>query len=127
MAIAVQTVAERIKPLEGSITRKGTLGATTVAGQPVTLQSDGFWDPTDTSAAQLTVAIAVQGGAAAEEIDLVMYGPVSSITGGTPGLLVYGSDTAGGVSETAGTKTTIIGYNRSATVLFVQPQIVSLS
>ena len=58
---------------------------------------------------------------------MVVHGPVSSITGGTPGLLVYGSDTAGEVSETAGTKDTIIGYNESATVLFVQPQIVDLS
>lgn len=127
MAIAVQTVAEKVKPLEGAIVRRGTLGATTTAGQPVTLQSDGKWDPTDTSTAQVTVRIAVQGGADGEVVDMVVHGPVSSITGGTPGLLVFGSDTAGEVSETAGTKDTVIGYNESATVLFVQPQIVDLS
>lgn len=127
MAAAHDTVAEHIKPLNGSIVRRGTLGATTLAGQPVTLQSDGFWDPTDTSTAQLTVAIAVEGGGAGDAVDLVTYGPVVCMTGATPGTLIFGSDDAGAFAESVGTKDTIIGYAESATVLFVRPQIIDLS
>lgn len=127
MAAAHDTVAEHIKPLEGSLLRRGTLGATTLAGQPVTLQSDGYWDPTDTSTAQLTVAIAVQGGVAGDRVDLVTYGPVVCMTGATPGTLIFGSDTAGAFAEAVGTKDTVIGFAETATVLFVQPQIIDLA
>jgi hypothetical protein len=127
MAATHDTNAEHIKPLEGAIIRRGTLGATTLAGQPVTLQSDGYWDPTDASAAQVTVAIAVQGGVAGDRVDLVRYGPVVCFTAATVGALIYASDTAGAFAEAAGTADTIIGYAESATVLFVQPQIITLS
>ena len=128
MAIARQTTASKVTPLKATeiISRRGTLGATVAAGELVTLQSDGKWDPMNTAAAQLTAGVAVQAGVDGDTVDIVRYGAVTSITGGTPGALVYGSDTAGEPSETAGTKTTIIGYVDSATVLFVQPQIVSL-
>ncbi len=131
MAIGIQTDSTKIKP-QGSgpykaFIRKITLGGTVTAGSPVTLQSDGKWDDSDASAAQLTVGIAVQGGADTEGVDIVTYGPINNITGGTPGALVYTSDTAGELSETAGTKSTIIGYVETATILFVCPQIVDLS
>lgn len=127
MAIARDTTAANIKPLEGSIVRRATLGTTVSAGELVTEQSDGYWDPTDTSAAQLTVAIAVQGGVVGDVVDLVVFGPVKCLTGATPGSLVYGSDTAGEPSATAGTKGLVAGYAESATVLFVQPQIIDFS
>lgn len=129
MAAAIDTNAEHIKPLlnRGCKTFRGTYGATVTPGQPVTLQSDGYWDPTDTSAAQLTVAIAVKGGVAGDEDDLVDSGPVVCMTGATPGTLIYGSDTAGGIGETAGTKGLVIGYAEDATILVVKPQIISFS
>lgn len=127
MAAAIDSVAEHIKPLEGAQLRRGTLGATTGAGMPVTLQADGYWDPTDTSTAQLSVAIAVQGGVAGDRVDLVTGGPVLCMTGATPGTLIFGSDTAGGIGEAVGTKDTIIGFAETATILFVQPQIIDLS
>ncbi len=127
MAIALQGTAGSIKALRDAVVRPTTLGATVTAGAPVTLQSDGYWDHTDTSTAQLTVRIALEAGVVGDVIPAAVRGPVSNITGGTPGALVYGSDTAGGISETAGTKSLIIGYNESATVLFVQPQLVDLS
>jgi len=127
MAAAVDSVAEHIKPLEGATVRRGTLGATTSAGMPVTLQSDTYWDPTDSSTAVLTVAIAVQGGVAGDRVDLVFAGPVLCMTGATPGTLIFASDTAGGLGEAVGTKDTIIGFAETATILFVQPQIIDLS
>jgi hypothetical protein len=41
--------------------------------------------------------------------------------------LIYASDTAGEPSESAGTKDLVVGYAESATVLFVQPQIIDFS
>ncbi len=104
MAIARDTTAANIKPLVGAINRRVTLGATVSAGEAITLQSDGYWDPTDASTAQLTVRIAIQGGVVGDEVDSVTYGPVKNITGATIGGLVYASDTAGELVQTAGTK-----------------------
>lgn len=127
MAAARDTVAEHIKPLEGALLRRGTLGATTAAGEIVALQSDGFWDPAIGTGVVLTAAVAVQGGVAGDRVDLVRHGAVNCLTGATIGGLIYISDTLGEPSETAGTKSTIIGYAESATVLYVQPQIVNLT
>jgi hypothetical protein len=129
MAATVETIAEHVKPLEGSLSRRYTCGSTIVAGQPVTLAADGFIDPSDASDATLSFCkgIAVQGGAAGERIDVVTFGPVVCMTGATVGALIYVSDTGGALSETAGTKSTIIGQADAANILFVNPQPVSLS
>jgi len=121
------TIGTDIKPLGGAIIRRGTLGATVTKGHPVTLQSDGYWEHTDTDTAQITVAVAGEGGAVGERVDLVTHGPIQCLSGATPGTLVYGSDTVGTYDDAAGTKSTIIGYAESATVLFVLPQIVDLA
>ena len=127
MAFGRLTTAELIKPLTGATVRRGTLGATTLAGELVTLQADGKWDPSNTSAAQLTVGVAIQGGADGDVVDIVRHGPVNCMQEATPGGLIYASDTAGEPSESAGTKTTIAGYAETAAILFVQPQIDDLS
>lgn len=127
MAIARDTTAKNIKPLEGAVLRRVQLGATTAAGELITEQSDGKWDPTNTGAAQLTVAVAIQGGADTEYVDAVFFGPVKCLTGATPGTLVYGTDTAGEPGAAAGTKGLVAGFAESATVLFVQKQIIDFS
>lgn len=127
MTAITKAAAANVKPLEGAIVRRGTLGATVTAPSPVTLQSDGKWDGTNTSAAQLTVAIAVQSGVDGTEVDLVVYGPVVALSGATIGALVYGSDTAGAFDDAVGTKDLKIGYAETATVLFVDPQIIDFS
>lgn len=127
MAAVTKAAAADVKPLEGAILRRGTLGATVTAPSPVCLQSDGKWDGLDTSAAQLTVAVAIQSGVDGDEVDLVTWGPVVATSGATPGALVYGSDTGGAFADAAGTKSTIIGYSETATVLFVAPNVVDLA
>ncbi len=117
-----------IKPLRGALIRKITLGGTVTKGSPVTLQGDGKWDDTDTtSTAPLTVAIAVQGGVETDVVDGVIYGPVQCISGATPGVLAYGANIAGTLDDAVGTKSFVVGYVESATVLFVRPQIISFS
>lgn len=127
MAIGRDGTAANIKPLDGAIVRRGTLGATTVAGEIVEMQTDGYWDPAVATGVVMNGAIAVQGGAAADVVDLVVFGPVKCLTGATPGAIVYVSDTAGEPDETAGTKSAVIGYAESATVLFVNFQTVAFA
>ena len=130
MAIARDTTAANIKPLEGSIVRRFTAGAAIAAGELVSIMADGNVDPTDTSAfvgAQI-VGVAIQAAAAAaDKVDVVTYGPCKCITGGTPAAIVYGSDTAGEPSESVGTKDSIAGFVEAATILFVRPRLIDLS
>jgi hypothetical protein len=127
MAAARDTTNANIKPLEGAIVRKVQAGATIDAGELITLQSDGKWDPTATTAAQLTVRVALQDAVDGDYIDSVVFGPVKNMTGATIGALIYASDTAGELGETAGTKDLVVGHAESATVLFVQPQIIDFT
>lgn len=127
MAASRDTTASNIKPLPGSIVRRATIGAEVAAGEVVTLQSDGKWDPCNTGAAQLTAAVALKAGVDTDLIDVVTHGPVKNLLGATPGGLIYGSDTPGELSESGGTKDLVIGYAESATVLYVQPQIIDFA
>ena len=123
MAIARDTTAKNIKPLQGAVVRRYTTGAAVAAGEIVSMQSDGFVDPADTtSAAQTVVGIALKAASAAGQvIDVVTYGPVKAITGGTPGATLHATDTAGEPGESAGTNAGVAGYVESATIAFVRP------
>ena len=124
MALARTTAAnsELVKPLGGAIIRRYTAGATVLPGEVVSMQSDGFVDPADTtSAAQQVTGIAIAGGVITETIDVVTHGPIVCVTGGTPGTTVHASDTAGEPAESAGSNVGILGYVEQATVLFVRP------
>ncbi len=125
--MAAITIGTDIKPLAGAVTERVTLGDTVTKGHPITLQSDGFWDHTITTAAELTVAVAVQGGAVGDEVDVVTSGRIQCLSGATIGALVYGSDTAGAYDDAAGTKSLIIGYAWDATTLMVKSQLVDLA
>lgn len=127
MAAITKASAANVKPLEGAIVRRGTLGATVTAPSPVALQSDGKWDGLDTSTAQLTVGVALQSGVDGDEIDICFFGPIVALSGATIGSLVYGSDTTGAFDTAAGTKSTIIGFAETAAVLFVKSEIVDLA
>lgn len=127
MAIARQTDASRIKPHRNAVVIQGVVGATIAAGEAVSLQSDGYWDPAIATGVILNGGIAVQAGAVGDTIDIVALGGVECVTGATPGAAVYVSDTAGEPAETAGTKSFVIGYALSATALLVVPQTVAFS
>lgn len=125
MAIARDTTAANIKPLTGAIVRRVTLGATTEAGEAISLQSDGKWDPAIATAVVSTAAVALQAGVDGDKVDAVFFGPVLCLTGATVGGIVYVSDTAGEPAQTAGTKSAVLGFAESATVLFVNFQTVA--
>jgi len=130
MSIARDTTAANIKPLQGSIVRRYTAGAAIAAGELVSMMADGNVDPTDTSAftgAQIVGVAIAAAASAGDAVDVVVYGPVNCLTGATVAAIVYGSDTAGEPSESAGTSDVIAGFNESATVLFVRPRLIDLS
>jgi len=127
MAATRDTTNEHIKPLEGAIVQKVQAGAAIDAGELITLQSDGKWNPTDTSSAQLTVAVALQDGSDTTWLDAVVFGPVKCLAGATVGALIYATDDAGEPGESAGTADLVVGYAKTATVLFVQPQIIDFT
>ena len=118
-----------IKPLAGHIIRRVVLGGTVTKGDPISQQTDdGFWDMADGDAAMLNVAVAAQGGSSGDTIDAVMLGPIQCLSGATPGVLVYPSDTEGAFDDGVGaTKKTGIGFVEAATILFVLPQIVDFT
>ena len=125
MAIARDTTADNIKPLNGAIIRRFTAGAAVAAGEIVSMQSDGYVDPANTtSAAQKVMGVALQPATAANQvIDVVVFGPVVCVTGATPGATIHASDTAGEPAESAGTNGGITGIAESATVVFVRPEV----
>jgi len=125
MTIARDTTADNIKPLNGAIIRRFTAGAAVAAGEIVSMQSDGYVDPANTtSAAQKVMGVALQAASAAGQvIDVVVFGPVVCVTGATPGATIHASDTAGEPAESAGTNGGITGIAESATVVFVRPEV----
>ena len=126
MATARDTTAEHIKPLEGAIVRRFTAGAAIAAGELVSMSSDGYIDPSDSTAAKnYVLGVAIQAAAAAgARVDVVVCGPVVCLTGATPGGLQYNSTTAGEPLETVAGNQTVAGIAESATVLFVHPATV---
>lgn len=132
MAFGRKSVLSQVRPLTvpsdpRTVIRKGTLGATTQAGEIVALQSDGKWDPAAASGVVLFAGVALNSGGDGDPVDVQLYGPCEVLIDATPGTAIYISDTAGEYSETAGTKSHIIGYAETATILFVAPQPVALA
>ena len=124
MTIARDETTANIKPLSGAIVRRYTSGAAIAAGEIVSLQSDGYVDPSDTtSAADEAIGLAIQAAAAAGEVvDVVVFGPVNCLIGATPGKTVFTSASAGEPTETDDTNHRAIGYAESTSVLFVLPE-----
>lgn len=122
MAIARDTTAANIKPLEGHIVRRFTAGAAIAAGELVSMKSDGFIDPSNsTAAADPVVGVAVKAAAVGDRVDVVVFGPIKCLTGATPGTTVYNSTTAGEPGATASGNETAAGWAEAADVLFVNP------
>lgn len=129
MAIARDTTAANIKPLEGAVIQRYTAGATIAAGEIVSMMADTYVDPADTSAftGAMVKGIALNAAVAGDTVDVVTSGRVQCLTGATAPGFVYASDTPGEPSESVGTKDVIVGHSESATVLFVRVQFIDLS
>ena len=103
MAIARDTTAANIKPLEGAIVRRFVAGAAIEAGEVVSMSSDGYIDPANAAAVAtnriLGIALPVKNQAAAyaagDAVDVVVFGACQCVTGGPPGGEPVVGDAAG--------------------------------
>lgn len=131
----VTVTSTDVRPLTGATVRRFTAGGSITLGNAVYIASDGDVEEADGSVIGTTWAVGVavatpDGGtsvSSGERVDVVLAGPVAGFSSLTPGALGYVSDTTGGIDTAAGTKTLILGFNESATVFFVRPQLSSLS
>ncbi len=130
MAITRSTDASLVKPLDGAIIRRYTTAEAIEAAEAVYLNASGYAALTNAAAVatNFCIGLAVEDIASGGRGDFVVFGPICMCTAATPGAIIYTIDTTTGeVGETAGTKTCIVGVAESATVVFVNPQMVSLS
>jgi hypothetical protein len=136
--MAITFTVTNVRPCDGYPlhTRRANAAATLTPGSPAYINSSGdldLADGDDANQAQARGVVLSDGFgstsfAAASRVDYVTHGPVAGFAGMTPGLPVYASVTAGTYTHTASVTTGdfnyIIGYAESATVLFVNPQMV---
>lgn len=133
MANEITVTAAQIRALtdNGAVLQSYRAGGTISIGNLVYLASDGDVEHADgngslATAAAIGIAVASYDGetsvASGDPVTVCVFGPVSGYSGMTPGANVYVSDTVGRLSTVAGTASRIIGYSRSASVVFVHPQ-----
>lgn len=133
---AITNTDANIRPLEGAITRRGTAGGSMNVGDAVYLDGANGWKQADAdaeaSAQARGVVVAGPQGATAivsgDRIDICVYGPVEGFASMTPGAVIYNSVTAGALDQTAsviaGDYPFVVGYAESASVVFVDPQVI---
>ena len=132
----VTVVAASVRPLAGAITRRFTAGEAMTPGQPVYVSANDTVSLTDgsTLAAAMCVGIVVSGAnggatiASGEEVDVVVFGPVTGYsTNMAAGTTFYVDDDAGIIADAVGTKTTVIGVGINASTMLVNPVKISVS
>ncbi len=118
-----------VRPLAGAVIRKGTAGGTIQAGEAVYLNGTTGWDAADGSAAATALArgvmVSPEDAVSGDTIDICAFGPVEGYAGMTPGALHYVSDTTGEIGTGVGTKTMVVGWAETATILFVNPSMAA--
>lgn len=133
----ITLTAANVRALPGAVIRRMFASDTVGIGQPVYVSGNGTVAVADGSAVATSFAIGIavstpDGGSdvsANEAVDVCVFGPVAGYSGMTGGELVYCSDTAGTLSNSAGdsTKDTVLGICLDDDVLLVNPQIISFS
>jgi|TARA_Y100000310_G_scaffold220455_1_gene221985 hypothetical protein len=130
----ITVTAADVRPLQGAITRRFTAGGTVAIGDLVYVASDGDVEKADADAAASSIIAGVavgtpDGGSSAsagEEVDVVVFGPVTGFSSMTAGPYAFASTTAGKAETGApaaasGDYVGILGIIISATVILVNP------
>ncbi len=127
----ISLTAANIRALvaNGAVTRPYKAGEALTVGNSVYVASDGDAQKSDGNAAASARAIGLvvesydgeTSIASGDPCTVCVFGPVSGLSGMTPGANAYVSDTAGALATTAGTYSRIMGYAETAGVLFVNP------
>jgi hypothetical protein len=130
----ITVTAADVRPLPGAHVEKYDAGGSGNIGDAVYIAADGDVEQGDGDANTLSpysigIAVSAVSGAtegatsfsAGDTVEVVTFGRVTGFSGMTPGDVLYQSDTAGKVGDTAGSTTHRVGKARSATILFVNP------
>lgn len=136
---AITVTAADVRPpnLVQTIIRRFTAGGTVNVGDIVYVAADGDVEQADAdavgSAQAIGIIVAIGGtsqtaGVAGDEVDVCVFGPLNWGSGMTPGGVVYASPTAGAgdqtASATAGDFNVIVGRALTATMIFINPQLI---
>src|SRR3972149_3192809 len=122
MALTDVTDGSRII-LEGKGKVKITLGEAVKCGDLIGYSSG--WKLADANNSIYAELVAGEGGASGAEITAYRSARVGGVSGATAGNPIYLSDTAGAYSESAGTVIQVVGIQESATVMQVEPRVVT--
>ncbi len=129
----LSVTAADCRPLPGAIVQRFTAGGTFTVGDLVYVVSDGEVEIADASAVTtgraVGVCVSAPNGATAvvatDAVDVVVYGPVAGFTSLAEQTRNYVSITAGKAADAAPTAAAsisrVFGWNKSATILFVDP------
>lgn len=127
----ISLTAANVRALQanGAVVRSFTAGGSITVGDLVYIASDGDVEQADgtgqASAKAIGIAVESYDGETSinsgDSVSVCVLGPVSGFSGMTPGQTLYTSDTAGNVSDTAGTYTHVIGRAEAADIIWVEP------
>ena len=133
----VTVTAASVRPLGNAIVERFTASAAIDVGAPVSISGNGTVAAADGSTVAggrcIGVMVAVQpngasttAAASGEEVDVVTHGRISGCgcVANTP---YYVDDDAGIISDTAGTKSTLVGIGIDTDTLMVRPELVDLA
>lgn len=128
----ITNAAGNIRPLPVYMARRFDAGGTLYTGQPVYVDSSGDVQMADAGGTLTGQAIGImvadnEGGTIAtsgQRVDVVMFGPVTGWSSLTPGLKVFVSATAGGMTQdvpAVGSLVCDMGIAIDASTIFVNP------
>ncbi len=139
---ATVTVGD-VRPLQGAVVRRATATEALAFGDAVYVDSATGDIPNVSKAIGSAInildnvyGIAVAGNpgnpgatsiAAADPVDVCVFGPVTGYSGGTPGNVVYLADLKGRLSHVVGTKSCLVGKWETASTVFVNPMQVVIA
>lgn len=113
--------ASKVRPLDGSITRRKVLGGSASVGDIVTLQTDGTIIKT-TGAIAFGIITSVDNktsaGVSGDAVAVTVLGPVAGFSSLSPGRLGYVSATDGKIADAG---SAVFGYAEDDQTFFVLP------
>lgn len=135
MANEITVTAADVRPLHGAVIMRAKATEALAFGDLVYIDSAtgdipnvSKADASAVDALLVAVGIVVAGSpdnmgattiAIGEPCDVVVFGPVTGYSGMTPGQTIWLSDTVGRLSSVVGTKSTVIGFAKSAATVWV--------
>jgi hypothetical protein len=128
----ITNAASSVRPLPVYISRRFDAGGSIYAGQPVYIAADGDVEMADAGGTLTGQAIGMMiadndGGTLAvsgDRVDVILFGPVTGFSSLTPGLKLFVSATAGGLTQdvpAVGSLVCDFGIALDASTILVNP------